>query len=322
MSRYAKMDPAHFLDGLFVPTSQKGSALYDVESEWDGQYLRFEGVQLSAKHQSLLLAIAARSARSDFGAKKVIEHDTDDKLAQKQLSLLDQKGLAADRKPSDLRCPAYGLLVDAGMDTSQKGYAELIRLLHQMSSVSMYRGKVKGMSPSIVKKNDDGGGTSKLLSFQHDDQELDGKIFISLNWRMTASIIGTQNFQVSLYERKMLSDSPVAKVLHAWLSSRIQLGGSLMAGNGAQIDTLVAHVYGRRPCSADTMTQRRGYIKTALSRINEIKGWACTVEGNHALISRPKELPWEQETLSLEVTDKKVVDTIKKVVKKTAKKKQ
>lgn len=300
MSRYAKADPAHFLDGLWVPTAQKGQALYDVESEWDGQYIRFEGVQLSCTHQSLLLAIAARSARSEFGAGRTLDKESNSPLVQTQLSLLDVKGLAVETDFSDLKCSVYGLLVDAGMETSQNGYDELIRLLHQMSTVQMYRGKSKGISPSKIKENDRTGGTSQLLAFQHDEKGLDGLIFISLNWRMTRSILNEQNVQISLHERKQLNDSPVAKILHAWLSSAIQLNGQLMAGHGADLNSLVRHVYGKRPCSDETLRQRRGFIKTALARIDQIKGWVCAIEGGHVYVSRPKELPWvpDEKTVS------------------------
>ena len=63
LSSYSKLDPAHVLDGLFVPRVQKGHALYDVEGPIDGGIVRFKGVQLGVAHQSLLLAVVARTAR-------------------------------------------------------------------------------------------------------------------------------------------------------------------------------------------------------------------------------------------------------------------
>lgn len=36
ISKFAKLDPAHVLDGLFVPVYKKGLALYDVKGNFDG----------------------------------------------------------------------------------------------------------------------------------------------------------------------------------------------------------------------------------------------------------------------------------------------
>ena len=164
--------------------------------------------------------------------------------------------------------------MDAGIGTGGKSYDEMVKMLHEMSTVTMYRGDVKR------------GGTSKLLSFTNVGEQ----VVVSLNWRMAGAILGSQNIQVSLYERIELSDSPVAKILHAWLSGYIRLGGNLMAGRGAEIDTLVRHVWGNRPCSDGVIKQRRLRIREALSAINKLKGWVCRIEKTHVFISRPKKL--------------------------------
>jgi len=59
VSAFANFDPAFACDGLFVPRSQKGWALYDVRKEFDRGEIIFEGVQLTAAHQSVLLAVCA-----------------------------------------------------------------------------------------------------------------------------------------------------------------------------------------------------------------------------------------------------------------------
>jgi hypothetical protein len=292
VSKFAKLDPAHVLDGLFVPTAQKGQALYDVSGQFDGGVISFKGSQLSVAHQSVLLSIAARTGRQPKADGLVIAGTANDllsqsqvaeppeqlKLTEEQLELAQQAEKLArtdEAKKHDfslVKTSAYSLLVDAGMKTGASDYHKLRELLHEMASVVMYR-NIKGT-----------GGTSQLLSFQHQKD----KFVVSLNWRLADAIFGGQNIHVSLTERHLLSESPVAKILHTWLSAYIRPGQSLMAGHGAEVDTLVQHVWGNRPYSADTLRKRRGRIREALVAINDLRGWTTSVEGNHAFISRPK----------------------------------
>lgn len=267
VSKFAKLDPAHVLDGLFVPTVQKGQALYDVCGTFDKGEISFRGVQLSVAHQSVLLAIAARTGRQPKAEGLLVAGTADDLLAQ-----IAPTGRAKEQDFSLVKTSAYALLLDAGMETGASDYHKLRELLHDMSTVIMYRG-IKGE-----------GGTSKLLSFQHQED----KFVVSLNWRLTDAIFGGQNIHVSLTERLQLSSYPVAKILHTWLSAYIRPNQQLMAGRGAEIDTLVKHVWGNRPCSLDVQRKRRSRIREALVEVNKLEGWTASVVGTHAFISRPK----------------------------------
>lgn len=271
VSRYAKVDPGHILDGLFVPKRKQGEALCKVEAPFDRGLISFKGVQLSVPHQSVLLAIAARTGRQGK-CDGLIVRGTGDDLEGRQMDLLSITGPATDLDVSRVECTAYALLSDAGMGDRSSDYAILRDLLHEMSTVVMYRSK------------DGVGGTSKLLSFQnHND-----KFLVSLNWRMTDAIFGGQNVQVSLHERHKLK-GPVAKVLHTWLSAYVRKGGSLMAGRGAGLDTLLGHVYGKRPCSDSAHRNRRGYIRDALAEIGELRGWGVEHDGGQVYVSRSRE---------------------------------
>ncbi len=239
VSSFAKVDPAHLLDGLFTPISKKGEALYEVEGSFDGLAIAFKGVQMSAAHQSLLLAISARTARQNKANSVLVTRDSNN-LYQKNIQQLALTGKAEELDVSIVKCTAYSLLVDAGMGDSGRSYNLMINMLHEMSTVTMYRGS--GLK----------GGTSKLLSFVHNGNQF----VVSFNWRMADAIFGKQNVQVSLHERNYLKKSSVAQILHAWLSGHIRLGGQLMAGRGAKIDTLIRHVWGNRP-SSDEVTKKR-----------------------------------------------------------------
>lgn len=273
ISRYAKLDPAHILDGLFVPRVHKGQALYDVCGEFDGGTISFKGVQLGVEHQSVLLAVAARTGRQ-AGADGLLVRGTKDDLQARQLSLMGLEKEAEALDVSMVDCTAYALLADAGMPDGGKDFERLKSLLHELSTVSMMR-NIKGKF-----------GTSRLLGFQGKGDRL----VVSLNWRMTDAIFGGQNIQVSLHERHTLG--PVAKILHTWLSAHIRPGGQLMAGRGASLDALIPHVWGKRPASDDVRWQRLKRLREALGEVGQLAGWATRLEGSKALVSRPKELPW------------------------------
>ena len=267
-SSFAKIDPAHILDGLFVPRRKEGESLFGVEGKFKNGIVSFKGVQLSVTHQSVLLAIAARTGRQQKNEGLIVNGSRDDLLAR-QMSLLRTTGPAADQDISRVECSAYALLKDAGMGSGKSDYMALKNLLHEMSTVVLRR-DYEGKS-----------GTSHLLSYQ----SLDDHLMVSLNWRMTDAIFGGQNIQVSLHERQELT-GPVAKILHTWLSAYINKGASLMAGRGASVDTLVNHVYGKRPCKSGAKRRRKQYVVAALKEINNLEGWGVQIENNRANIRR------------------------------------
>jgi hypothetical protein len=275
ISKFCKLDPAHLLDGLFVPVAKKGEALYDVSDKFDGGKISFKGCQLGASHQSVLLAVAARTSRAGKEAV-VINCRSNDLSAILALKPLKIEGEASKADFSVVQCTAYSLLTDASIEPNGAGYKKLKVLLHELATVTLMR-DLEG-----------GGGTSTLLSAKW---KADGTIFVTLNWRMTDAILGGQNIQISLHERHELGDRAyVAQILHAWLSGHIRLGGQLMAGRGAKIDTLIKHVWGTRPCSDDVLKKRRGRILEALCKIGNLPSWVCRIEGTHAFITRLKEI--------------------------------
>lgn len=94
-----------------------------------------------------------------------------------------------------------------------------------------------------------------------------------------------------------------AKLLHCWLCSNIRLGRSLGNGNGAHIDTLAPHVWGKaawEEASTKVRSVRRGQLRDALDEISDRTrglqggmGWAIDqTSSGLVLVSRPKELPF------------------------------
>lgn len=276
LSDFAFYDPAFGgCDGLFVPKRSKGQAMYDVRREWDAGIITFKGEQMTSAHQSVLLAICAQTSRSGF-----LIRDHADEIEARQ-AVLGLDNLLDDVDMSLVEISAYDLLLDAGMGTGGKDYKVLIGLLHEMSTVSIYRevpGKKKRISPLIQ--------FPKAFNGDH--------LPIKLNWRLAASIFGEQNVRVSLNERRQLG-SPIARIAHCWFSCFIREGQSLMAGKGASLNTLTAHVWGRRPASDAVWRKRRTMLKKALQEeVGQLKGWGVVPDDRRRgvwHISRPKQIP-------------------------------
>jgi len=268
VSSYAKIDPALFADGLFVPKANKHKAI-NVKHEWDGGEISFRGVQLGAAHQSALLAVCARLGRSG----KLIVKGSEKDLHGAQLDLLKVTDEARDQDTATVEVSAYSLLMDAGMTDSGASYKRLADYLKDMQTFVMYRRQGKR------------GGASNLLCFDHEGD----KFKVTVNWRIAKAILGdAQYVRISLSERNHLKD-PTAKILHAWLSAQLRLGGSL-GRYGVYIDTLMRHVWGDLKVSASVITNRRQKLIAALKDINGVNGWVCMQEGRKWHITRPKSL--------------------------------
>lgn len=97
-------------------------------------------------------------------------------------------------------------------------------------------------------------------------------------------------------------ESEVAKLMHCWLCSNIRTGHSLGNGNGAHLDTLAPHVWGKEAWevfSKQSKSQKRGQLRDALDEIAACtsglhggSGWAIDQTGSGlVLVRRPKKLP-------------------------------
>ena len=278
LSRYSKFDPAHVLDGLFVPYTSEGQALFDVRGEHSGGSVSFKGVQLGVQHQSILFAIAARVAQISREERVLVTNTA----VGETLPLFEAIKPTSEARSKDfamVQVTHYALLSDAGMSTSKSDYKRLKELLHDLSTVT------------IMRERDGVFGTSSLLAVAGDENK--GELTILLNWRLTDSIFGKQNIQISLHERHELA--PVAKILHTWLSSCVNRGGQLGFGNGCGINKLITHVWGKKPFSDSVLVARQKRIRAALKEIGKLKGWIVRIERGIAYVTRPLELPFLSE---------------------------
>ena len=286
---YAKFDPAHVFDGLFVPTKgKKRGRLYVPPRRFGDSEISFQGFeQLGADDQSILLAVSAQLGIDGL----MIEAKPPGEIGQQLRLALDfdnDDGRPLKTKKTSLR----SLLIDAGYNGPDSG-AALARIKESLNRMG---------NAQIREINHATGWDYRcnLLSSRFNHKT--GEIFVAVNPRLTGAVFREQHVKVSLFERNEL-ESEVAKLLHCWLCSNIRLGRSLGNGNGAHIDTLAPHVWGKaawEEASNKVRSVRRSQLRDALDEIADRTrglhggyGWAIDqTSGGLVLVSRPKELPF------------------------------
>ncbi|MCU1772257.1 MAG: replication protein C, IncQ-type [Pseudomonas sp.] len=282
---YARFDPAHLFDGLFVPTKGKKHGRLLVEPRRFGKLeIGFHGYeQLGAQDQSILLALTAQ-----LGIARLVIDATSEGPVSKQLRLaLDfnqDDGAPLASKRTSLR----SLLIDAGYNPD--------------TSTDKAKDSLNRLRATQIREIDRETGWDRVcnlisVSFNHKTRE----IHVAANPRLTGAVFRGQHVKVSLFERNEL-ESEVAKLLHCWLCSNIRLGRALGNSNGAHLDTLAPHVWGRAAWegfSKQSKSQKRGLLRDALEEIADRTrglqggiGWAIDqTSSGLVLVSRPKELP-------------------------------
>jgi len=288
---YAKLDPAHVFDGLFVPTSGKKRGKLLVEPRRFGDIeIGFQGFdQLGADDQSILLAIAAQ-----------IGINGDVIFSRPQGPVMEQLRLALEIRADDgadvgsKRTSLRSLLIDAGYKDPESGAA----LKRAKSSLN----RLANAQVREINHTTGWDRRSNLISTQFNRKT--GEVYVATNPRLTGAVFTGQHVKVSLYERNEL-ESEAAKILHCWLCSNVRLGCALGNGNGAYLDTLAPHVWGlaHEGESKKVRSVRRGILRDALDEIADRTrslfdgyGWAIDRSSSDlVLISRPQEIPINED---------------------------
>lgn len=285
---YARVDPAHLFDGLFVPTNgKKRDRLYVEPRPFDDVLISFQGFeQLGADDQSILLAI---SAQLSIDGLMIYEEPRGEISHQLKLDLQiagDASAPLATKKTS-LR----SLMIDAGY-RSDRDTKQAHESLNRLRSVQIREQNGKTGWDRV----------SNLISTSFN--KLTGETYVAANPRLTAAVFKGQHVKISLFERNEL-ETEVAKLMHCWLCSNVRLGKALGNGNGAEIDTLAPHVWGssHEGESAKIRSVRRSKLRDALIEIEDKTkdlhddyGWSIDVSGSGlVLVSRPKELPFVEQ---------------------------
>lgn len=281
LSLYAKLDPAHLYDGLFVPTGGRPRGrLYVPPRSFGGVKVSYQGYeQLGAGDQSVLLAIAAQA-----GMRRVIvPHGTESSVGAALRRRLYGDGDDDQSRLVAIATTLYALAKDAGYTAISGETIGLVRAsLNRLGNAQI----------RIISRRLD---TAANIIGSIVDPET-GSVGVVINPRLTEAVLGGQHARISLTERRALR-SEVAKLLHAWLSAYLRAGKSLVA----EIDTLGPHVWGPAWHQGDpaVRSRRRGQLRDALNEIRGI-GWQADadntgsqISGSQVCITRPRNAPDE-----------------------------
>lgn len=287
---YAKLDPAHTFDGLFVPTKgKKRGRLFVGPRSFRNLEISFQGFeQLGADDQSVLLALTAQLGIDGL----VIDSDPSGQVSKQLRTALDfsqDDGAPVASKRTSLR----SLLVDAGYRSLESGRA--------LKDVKVSLNRLA--NAQIREINHDTGWDRRCNLISTSFNHKTGEIFVAANPRLTGAVFRGQHVKVSLFERNEL-EGEVAKLLHCWLCSNIRLGKSLGNGNGARIDTLAPHIWGSEweMASAKVKSVRRGLLRDALDEIADrtrkwFNGYGWQIDRTTSdliMVCRPKEIPFNE----------------------------
>lgn len=291
---YTKFDPAHTMDGVWVPTRGKERKKLLVPMRKFGEVLiGFQGTsQLGGNDQSIMYAISAQLGIDGL----MIDAEPNGPISKQlrlALNFSEDKGYPIASKRTSLR----SLLIDAGYKDPESG-----RALEDAKNC------LNRLRNAQIREIDLSTGWDRVCnlisaSFNHNT----GAIYIAANPRLTKAVFHGQHIKISLFERNLLK-SEVSKILHSWLCSNIRLGKELGLGNGVKIDTLAPHVWGPEweGYSRQSKSQKRGQLRDALveiadktKKLHNGYGWNIdqTTSGI-VMVSRPKTIPVNEEIFS------------------------
>jgi hypothetical protein len=296
---YARMEPAHLFDGLFIPTNglkrNKGRdgklyrpQLHVPERRFGRLTVEFTGFeQLGAGEQSVLFAITAQLGVDGL----IVENTGKNHVGQQLRSGFDFEG-DKERTVGAKKTTLRSLLIDAGY----KSETDTRRIKDCLTRL----GRVQ------VREKDHTTGwnsSANLVSYRFND--VTEETWIAANPRLTNAIFRGQHVKISLFERNALN-SEAAKILHAWMCSNIRPGKCLGNGNGIMLDTLLPHVWGpyATDASRQVVSKRRGQLRDSLNEIGDATkslhkdgyGWVIDqTPSGLVMVSRPKELPWQED---------------------------
>ncbi len=279
---YARFDPGHLIDGLFVPTNGKRrNALLVPPRRFGAVEIGFEGrEQLGADDQSIFLALVAQLG---IGGDRIDGCPTGQ--VSKSLRADLKLGSGDEREIAAKKTSLRSLRSDAGYSEYDGGRSikNTREILHRLRSTQMRE----------IDLTTGWDRSSNLISANFNRKT--GEVYVAANPRLTMAIFNGQHVRVSLMERNALT-SDVAKLLHCWLCSHIRPGQSLGNGRGAYLDTLAPHLWGEEGWemgSTALKSKRRKLLGEALGEIDgSPSGWVVRESTNGVVrISRPKSLP-------------------------------
>jgi len=299
---FTKFDPAHLLDGVFVPCNGiKRGRLLTPMRDFGEHKVQFRGPwQLSAFDQSLLLAASAEIGRHSSGIR--IGPTSGPISQQLLLNLEPKKNESRDPLAKAAMAPISlrRLLLNAGyVRADQEPSGRLYQLVAE-SFDRMRATTVRDIGPMPDGTMADRSATLVSAHMEPETRQ----IYIAVSPRLSEALLGDRHFvTISLFERACI-ETEAGKILHAWLCSTLRPGAWLGGQKRTRvaITSLISHVFGPTDELDDkALYRRRKAIKTALKEITGLhekfgpeagmQPWTVEIEKTHVAIRRPSEMP-------------------------------
>lgn len=258
---HVRHDPAHCLaPGLFrsLKRGDRKRLKLDVTYQYGEDSIRFWGPEpLGVDDLRILQGLAAMAAISGEGGRGIILRDETESAAGQQLRLsLDLKWDAVEKDTMVVKGSFRQLAREMGYAGDGGSQYRTIRdSIERLWAVSV-----------IVERNGQRQGFRLLSDYESIEQ--DGKLFVSLNPRLTEAVMGERpHARLEMAEVRALQTDP-ARLMHQRLSGWIDSGKT----GRIELDTLCSYVWPNETGNPNTLKKRRGRIRNALKEL-VVVGW-------------------------------------------------
>lgn len=266
-----RVDPATAMAGLFRPVRDRGRPVgVRISMDWAGWSLTFLcAEQLGADDLAILLGIVALCTHDRERSAIAAARTTSD-AGRAARELVAPTGCLVDHDIVTITTTFYAIEKTAGWRPGHHS-AAIQRALRRLASVTLIVSRGSGR---WIEE-----GSTHLLGYAIRGN----RICVTLNYRLSAAILGGQYAQLSLQEQRQLAGrgAEAARVLHLWLCAAIRPGQT----RRLRLEALAAHAW---PDPAPTPAARRlrlSRLRAVLARIAALPGWRVTRSGGTDVVA-------------------------------------
>lgn len=250
---HVRHDAVHCLaPGLFrsLQRGERKRSKLDVTYQYgDGEQARFIGFEpLGADDMRLLQGLVALSGPCGV----VLPPKPSNSVGQKLRQSLNPKFDAVEQDALVVRESITKILYETGLSDGGNNILNIKKCLVRMSNVS------------VVVRNHCRQASFQLMS--HEFDVANGWLFVALNTRITAAVLGQRHVRIEMSEVRRLQTDP-ARLIHQRLCGWIDPGKS----RRVTIETLCDYIWPNE-ASVDALKKRRQTARRALAELVHI-GW-------------------------------------------------
>lgn len=254
---HARHEPAHVLAPGLFRTLKRGDRKHqklDITYNHGDEVVRFIGFEpLADDDLRVLVGIVALAGLNG----KLLTPEPKTKTGKELRERLETKLDAANQDGLVVRESLTKLLREIGLTDGSDNIKSLKASLVRMSNVN------------VVVTRGNRQASFNLMSYALDEGT--GKLWIALNPRVTAAVLGkTQYRRFEMDEVRAIRSGPTL-IMHNRLCGWINQGKS----GRIDLDTLCSYIY-QEKTSDNTMRKRRWSTRKALSELASLDGWNVT----------------------------------------------